>query len=921
MEFILGGAAASLFTYNRANFMFDKTQQQERLFTGQEMLVKQFELYREDVRDLMELTVAKMDNYLVINVILLTSAVLLMSEGRPEPEMSPEWLHWLYAITNAGAMLYILLSVWLGMHASIAAHSFGVRMLTQYVRLPIPTKEQMDIGRARANQYEEQEVGDMFRIPVLKLQAKRLNAVMNNDTNQEDDESESGDAPTSRREQAATVEHIQRFRELQANWQAYDAYTRVCMAMGTNQLLQATSYYCLTMLICENHTPSRAAVVVVMAMSAWLIIRLDVCISRKLLALAALLLFFGPTAAMACLLLDPQYTDYDVPDVWKSLGDYMVPLVFLTQLAWVGFVVYLAWGKNADGVVLPIKFRAVLYLDVFGRLSQTPESAAQGRARDRLERMASRGSAWQEPSGSPRSPPPGAASDGPEGSWGSARSGDAAAPAARRAHLQGLAAHCRRRLAAVSDDLGKWEGDAVAACLTEDDTTVLDDVASLRTLLESISGDIQQATPAGTPMDTPLSEGARLENERRQVPRAECSSSRARGRAGARGRAAGPSAGAAGAGGAARPGDSQRWRRPQRRRGARRRGAGGRRAWRELLPAGRRRQRAAPPQAAGADAVEDFLSGQFLSHGRVGLRRSVVLREAAEREPPADTGAARQEQHAVAASGHGAAQAHLRGALAARVLQPQGAGLLRHAGGALRAGAGDLRRARAAARRRAHAASAGRVSQVRPWLSGGRAPRRRRGLRRRRVLGAAAQRHWEERAALRPERRARRAAGAARGALACRGGWARRAALGAAGRGRQAHPPGLPGGVRPRVGAERRGGRRRRRREGARLGGGRARHPGAGQAAARLALRRPAAAIVAAAHGRRLGRGVRRARARATLRGRRGRGRVGWHLECGRSAPKVGDGHSARGVGGAEKIPSHDVRSRHHAQRSGHSSG
>lgn len=32
---------------------------------GQTMRVKQFELFREDIRDLMNLTVAKMDNYLI----------------------------------------------------------------------------------------------------------------------------------------------------------------------------------------------------------------------------------------------------------------------------------------------------------------------------------------------------------------------------------------------------------------------------------------------------------------------------------------------------------------------------------------------------------------------------------------------------------------------------------------------------------------------------------------------------------------------------------------------------------------------------------------------------------------------------------------------------------------------------------------
>jgi hypothetical protein len=37
----------------------------EALGLGQTMRVKQFELFREDIRDLMNLTVAKMDNYLI----------------------------------------------------------------------------------------------------------------------------------------------------------------------------------------------------------------------------------------------------------------------------------------------------------------------------------------------------------------------------------------------------------------------------------------------------------------------------------------------------------------------------------------------------------------------------------------------------------------------------------------------------------------------------------------------------------------------------------------------------------------------------------------------------------------------------------------------------------------------------------------
>ena len=73
-----------LFGYNRKGFMFDKSMQQEREYQEQDMRVKQFILYREDVRDLMELTVGKMDSYLVPAIIELGCCLLLLVEGKLE---------------------------------------------------------------------------------------------------------------------------------------------------------------------------------------------------------------------------------------------------------------------------------------------------------------------------------------------------------------------------------------------------------------------------------------------------------------------------------------------------------------------------------------------------------------------------------------------------------------------------------------------------------------------------------------------------------------------------------------------------------------------------------------------------------------------------------------------------------------------
>mmetsp|Transcript_38719 Transcript_38719/g.111180 ORF Transcript_38719/g.111180 Transcript_38719/m.111180 type:complete len:567 (-) Transcript_38719:109-1809(-) len=179
------GIGAGLMSYNRQNWMWDSNLRQKREYQGQAMNIKRFELYREDVRDLADLTISKMDNYLLINILLLGFCVKIFTEGRPHPGSSPSWLHWLYAATNAGALLYFMLSVWLAMHASIASHSFEVRLLTQFVRLPIPSKEQIDAARFHAQDFEAKKSKEMFRVPVLSEMFRNFTNTMNNLTNRD----------------------------------------------------------------------------------------------------------------------------------------------------------------------------------------------------------------------------------------------------------------------------------------------------------------------------------------------------------------------------------------------------------------------------------------------------------------------------------------------------------------------------------------------------------------------------------------------------------------------------------------------------------------------------------------------------------------------------------------------------------------
>eukprot|EP00435_Cladocopium_sp_Y103_P073485 s884_g43.t2 len=144
-----------LFSYNRESYKFDQDQRLEREMLRLEMQVKRFELFREDVRDLVELTVGRMDVYHLVGALFLEFCVTFFCEGRVQAS-APPFILALFLLSNACAFVYLLIAVWLSMHASIASHSFGVRLLTRFVRLPIPSPQQIASLSRRLADFEKQ---------------------------------------------------------------------------------------------------------------------------------------------------------------------------------------------------------------------------------------------------------------------------------------------------------------------------------------------------------------------------------------------------------------------------------------------------------------------------------------------------------------------------------------------------------------------------------------------------------------------------------------------------------------------------------------------------------------------------------------------------------------------------------------------
>eukprot|EP00930_Biecheleria_cincta_P086328 TRINITY_DN7563_c0_g3_i1.p1 TRINITY_DN7563_c0_g3~~TRINITY_DN7563_c0_g3_i1.p1 ORF type:complete len:1135 (+),score=186.80 TRINITY_DN7563_c0_g3_i1:47-3451(+) len=444
MELLMAGAlgAKELFSYNRENFKFDKDQQIEREALRLEMQVKRFELFREDVRDLVELTVDRMDVYHLVGALFLEFCVVLFCEGRVQAS-APPFLLSLFLLSNACAFVYLLLAVWLSMHASIASHSFGVRLLTRFVRLPIPSMKTITSLRSTLKDYEKQGVASLLRLPFQDQEEwKQVHGVDETPSEETDVGLSAGStaekpksfappghsggstassskaaparsgsqpavsfsspAPTSygkhtpasgsgqpasmssgqnllpEEEQtvmggedllsssrgAGPERHVQLFRQLQSKWQCYDAYCRVCMGLGVNQILQALSYYCICHTLVENRSPTTGYALVTLFQSTTIALAvLDLAGLKRREILAVQVVGIMPCAITAWGVAHGKRDEYGVLD--PSQTYILSPLSFLCQVLWLELWLRVA-APGDDQSKLPRRFRQVLFLDVFG---------------------------------------------------------------------------------------------------------------------------------------------------------------------------------------------------------------------------------------------------------------------------------------------------------------------------------------------------------------------------------------------------------------------------------------------------------------------------------------------------------------------------------------------------------------------------
>ena len=349
-------AVQGLFTYNRDAFTFERTMRQAMVYQQQNMRVQEADLYRQDLRDLFDITIKKMDNYLIIITLMIGFTISLFCIT-DMPEGTPIWLFWLYSASLAGSFFFLLVAMWLALQASLTAQAYSVRLLTQWMRLPVPRRREISEAAASVGDYEKMGAGRLLRLPVLEKE------------NVDTDESDASSTELTRSNsgiiggQSMMVTkpiHFRLFLDLQTHWQTFDAYSRICMVLGTNQLLQAVADVALAVYLMNFGQVWACLIFVSVIYYAVLLhMQLHLSISGGSRVLSHILL-----------LLVPVFTILACVAHWRrDVVDHTVCAIggicsFFSHFIWLGFCFYQGLEHRSG---LPLRYTTVgLASDIIG---------------------------------------------------------------------------------------------------------------------------------------------------------------------------------------------------------------------------------------------------------------------------------------------------------------------------------------------------------------------------------------------------------------------------------------------------------------------------------------------------------------------------------------------------------------------------
>mmetsp|Transcript_95840 Transcript_95840/g.228271 ORF Transcript_95840/g.228271 Transcript_95840/m.228271 type:complete len:808 (-) Transcript_95840:110-2533(-) len=367
----VAGAAYELFGYNRSNFKYDRRQRTVMEYQLVEMRLKQVDLWRRDVRDAVQLIPKKMEVYLLVIAIELTGATTCLCKGRIPPG-APPWMVAAGVLAICSCISYLFLALWFGLHAFVAAQAYKVRILTQLVRLPIPSWTHMEAARTYGSDFESMNTSQMLRVPIITGSQESWARGEEPAVDPWGLERSAEGTPELKPDVNHAVEgqrHVWLIREAAKYFTTYDAFCRVSMSAGTSSLATFFCFYCLAYVCTELAAPVAAwAGMFVFCGITLMLLRTDQILSARNYFLGSIFLFFSPVFCAVVTFMSSKR--------WGNPGnvEYLVPVGLFLKGCWFLYYLHVFHCKeHQTGAVLPRSFRAVLYVDVYGWAKHTSQ--------------------------------------------------------------------------------------------------------------------------------------------------------------------------------------------------------------------------------------------------------------------------------------------------------------------------------------------------------------------------------------------------------------------------------------------------------------------------------------------------------------------------------------------------------------------
>jgi len=250
-----GGAASAVGGYNRENYMWDEQNKQNRVFQMQNMLVSQFSLYREDIRDLFAVAYNKMSSYLVVSTLMLGFIVTVfwnfgrtggtLDEGEEnERRYGDHEIEALFTMHMMSSFAFLITSLWFAMQTITISQSFMTKILVETVRIPLPNEQEITGAAATAADFEL-SFQSVFRVPLLSKIRNVTQETLKKSAFTRNQPIEHRTSLNTRGVDINELPHIKLYQELMKNWLPFDFYCQVCQSIGVSTLLSGLSYYVL----------------------------------------------------------------------------------------------------------------------------------------------------------------------------------------------------------------------------------------------------------------------------------------------------------------------------------------------------------------------------------------------------------------------------------------------------------------------------------------------------------------------------------------------------------------------------------------------------------------------------------------------------------------------------------------------------